>query len=254
MGQLQNKVALILGASSSGGIGEATASRFVAEGARVIVSARREQELEALAKSVGATPMTCDMTDEAQLESLVARAHAIARSSRGARDRRRRARRSAHRPTHARSAAGDLRDQRDRGRDGDQARGTCDGCGCVDHLRVLRRRLAEHVWCDGVRMHQSGRRTPRRGCRTRVREPRHPRQHAATGDAGHVDVAGGARETGRAAAFERETPLGRLATVVEVAAAATWLASDGCYTTGDRIRVGGGVHLRRHPMPGDIRD
>ena len=56
------------------------------------------------------------------------------------------------------------------------------------------------------------------------------------------------------AAFERETPLGRLATVVEVAAAASWLASDGCYTTGDRIRVAGGVHLRRHPMPGDIRD
>ena len=54
-------------------------------------------------------------------------------------------------------------------------------------------------------------------------------------------------------AFERETPLGRLADVTEVAAAAAWLASDGCYTTGDRIRVAGGVHLRRHPMPDDFR-
>jgi len=54
--------------------------------------------------------------------------------------------------------------------------------------------------------------------------------------------------------YLRDQPLGRLATVAEVAAAATWLASDGCYTTGDRIRVAGGVHLRRHPMPGDIRD
>src|SRR6188768_2402471 len=77
MGQLQNKVALLLGASSSGGIGEATARRFVAEGARVIVSARREQELEALANSVGATPMACDMTHETQLEALVTRAHAL---------------------------------------------------------------------------------------------------------------------------------------------------------------------------------
>jgi 2-hydroxycyclohexanecarboxyl-CoA dehydrogenase len=55
-------------------------------------------------------------------------------------------------------------------------------------------------------------------------------------------------------AYERETPLGRLANVDDVAAAAVWLASDGCHTTGDRIRVAGGVHLRRHPLPEDYRD
>jgi NAD(P)-dependent dehydrogenase (short-subunit alcohol dehydrogenase family) len=55
-------------------------------------------------------------------------------------------------------------------------------------------------------------------------------------------------------AYERETPLGRLANVDDVAAAAVWLASDGCHTTGDRIRVAGGVHLRRHALPEDYRD
>ena len=49
-------------------------------------------------------------------------------------------------------------------------------------------------------------------------------------------------------AYERETPLGRLATADEVAAGALWLASDACFTTGDRIRVGGGIHLRRFPL------
>jgi NAD(P)-dependent dehydrogenase (short-subunit alcohol dehydrogenase family) len=50
-------------------------------------------------------------------------------------------------------------------------------------------------------------------------------------------------------AYEKETPLGRLATADEVAGAALWLASDACFTTGDRIRVGGGIHLRRFPLP-----
>lgn len=54
------------------------------------------------------------------------------------------------------------------------------------------------------------------------------------------------------AAFVRETPLGRLATVDEIAAAALWLASDDCFTTGDRIRVGGGAHLRRFPTPAEF--
>ncbi len=65
--------------------------------------------------------------------------------------------------------------------------------------------------------------------------------------------AGAMARPGFKRAFERETPLGRLAHVDEVAAAVTWFACDDCYTTGDRIRVAGGVHLRRHPMPDEFR-
>ena len=46
MGQLQDKVALIIGASTHGGIGEATALHYVREGARVVLSARRLKEAQ----------------------------------------------------------------------------------------------------------------------------------------------------------------------------------------------------------------
>ena len=51
VGRLDGKVALITGATS--GIGEATARRFVAEGARVVVAGRSEARGEAIATELG---------------------------------------------------------------------------------------------------------------------------------------------------------------------------------------------------------
>ena len=48
-------------------------------------------------------------------------------------------------------------------------------------------------------------------------------------------------------AFKKETPIGRLAKPEDVAFAALYLADDRCITTGDNIRVSGGIHLRRLP-------
>src|ERR1700746_3311667 len=52
-GRLHNKVAIITGASS--GIGRATAKLFAAEGAKVVVGARRESELASLVSEIKAS-------------------------------------------------------------------------------------------------------------------------------------------------------------------------------------------------------
>jgi NADP-dependent 3-hydroxy acid dehydrogenase YdfG len=77
MGRLQDKVAIITGASA--GIGEATAKLFAAEGAKVILGARRESELARLVseieKSGGrAAALAGDVRSEDYAKALVARA------------------------------------------------------------------------------------------------------------------------------------------------------------------------------------
>jgi NADP-dependent 3-hydroxy acid dehydrogenase YdfG len=52
MSRLRNKVALITGASA--GIGLATAKLFAAEGAKLVVGARRQTELEGLVSEIEA--------------------------------------------------------------------------------------------------------------------------------------------------------------------------------------------------------
>jgi NAD(P)-dependent dehydrogenase (short-subunit alcohol dehydrogenase family) len=51
MGRLEGKIAVITGANS--GIGLASARRFVAEGAQVVITGRRQQELDKAVKIIG---------------------------------------------------------------------------------------------------------------------------------------------------------------------------------------------------------
>ena len=69
------KVVVITGASA--GIGAATARRFAAEGARVVLAARTGTALEALAREIGperALPVPTDVTDPRAAEALLDRA------------------------------------------------------------------------------------------------------------------------------------------------------------------------------------
>ena len=75
MNRLAGKVAIVTGASS--GIGRATARLFAAEGAKVLVAARRQTELDELvsdirAKDGDAIALAGDVRSEAFAESLVA--------------------------------------------------------------------------------------------------------------------------------------------------------------------------------------
>jgi NAD(P)-dependent dehydrogenase (short-subunit alcohol dehydrogenase family) len=70
-GRLHNKVAVITGATS--GIGEATARRFVAEGARVVLAGRTEAKGEAIARELGDAALfqRADVTREADIAALI---------------------------------------------------------------------------------------------------------------------------------------------------------------------------------------
>ena len=70
--KLENKVAVITGGNS--GIGLATAKRFVAEGAYVFVTGRRQVELDAAVKDIGdnITGVQGDVVKLADLDRLYA--------------------------------------------------------------------------------------------------------------------------------------------------------------------------------------
>ena len=77
MPKLDGKVAVVTGASS--GIGEATAEALAAEGATVVVAARREDRLAELTKRIEdnggrVLAAACDVTDEAQAHGLIRKA------------------------------------------------------------------------------------------------------------------------------------------------------------------------------------
>ncbi len=70
--KLSNKIALVTGGSS--GIGLATAKRFIAEGAYVFITGRRQTELDMAAKELGgdAIAVRSDVSNLAELDDLFA--------------------------------------------------------------------------------------------------------------------------------------------------------------------------------------
>ena len=77
MAELDGKVAVVTGASS--GVGEATAEALAAEGASVVVAARREERLADLSKRIEGNggrvlAAACDVADEGQAHGLIQKA------------------------------------------------------------------------------------------------------------------------------------------------------------------------------------
>ena len=79
MTALTDRVAVVTGASM--GIGAGLAAMLAAEGARVVLAARREEALEQVAHQIRqaggvALPVVTDLTDDASLANLVGRTRA----------------------------------------------------------------------------------------------------------------------------------------------------------------------------------
>ena len=73
MGRLDGKVAVVMGATREGNMGQAIARRFMEEGARVVVSGRGREGLEAFAGETDATAIACDITRRTQIHALADR-------------------------------------------------------------------------------------------------------------------------------------------------------------------------------------
>lgn len=69
--------ALVIGASSKGGLGEAVARRLAADGCRVTVASRNMVALDSLAQELGGASIGCDITDEASIKAMIAAAGPI---------------------------------------------------------------------------------------------------------------------------------------------------------------------------------
>ena len=76
MGQLAGKKAVIMGAASRGNMGQTIARLFAKEGAEVLVSGRKEEELSELANELGGHYCLCDITKRSDVEALAADAAA----------------------------------------------------------------------------------------------------------------------------------------------------------------------------------
>lgn len=76
-GRLENRTAIVLGASQPGGAGWTIARMLAAEGARVAVAARRLDKVRALADEIGGLAFACDAGEEDQVAAFVAGTVAI---------------------------------------------------------------------------------------------------------------------------------------------------------------------------------
>jgi NAD(P)-dependent dehydrogenase (short-subunit alcohol dehydrogenase family) len=252
MARMDGKVAIILGASDERSMGFATAKRLAAEGAKLVLAARRGDAAKALAERVGGIGMACDITKEDEIVALVKAAtdtygglHAAINYS-GI---------DVPQPV-AELTAEALRQSSEVHFVGAllfvrHAADAMTGGGSIiltSSLTVLRHapKYAAYAGAKGgadVAVQIAANELGEKGIRVNSIAPGFTRS-AMTDAYFEMDAV--------KKAFLKEIPLGRFVTVDDIAETALWLASDECFVTGQRIDVTGGQSLRRVPLPVDF--
>lgn len=70
MTDLTGKTAIVIGAAGDQNMGQVIARALAAAGAKVIVSGRKREPLEALASEIGGEAVTCDLTSRGEVDAL----------------------------------------------------------------------------------------------------------------------------------------------------------------------------------------
>lgn len=247
-GRLAGKTAIILGASDERSMGFATARRFLAEGANVVIAARRKEATQALADRLGAVAVACDITSEEDLATL----------AQAALDR-------FGRLDAAINYAGievqspildvtadELRRSSDVHFVGatlfikHMARAMANGGSIVtaSSLTVLAQAPGHSAYAGAkggadVVVRVAANELGEKGIRVNSIAPGFTRSAMTEAYFGMEVVR---------RAFLKEMPLGRFPTVEDIAEVALWLASDEAFVTGQRIDVTAGQALRRVPL------
>jgi len=255
MGRFDGKVVSIVGAASKDNMGQVMARRFAAEGAKVVVSGRNEDRLRALAEEINGDWVVCDFSKKASIDSMIDTI--VERHSR---------------VDVAINATGwgllvplteNTEEQLDQMIDL-QFKGpfmwmqklvaTMDATGGsiiqissatakimldnhaaymgtkagADHLI---RCVANQYGCKGIRANS-----------------------ISPGLTDTPMTADALQSPALLKTFEDCYPMGRIGSSDDIAAAATFLASDECYMTGENLQVNGGLCLRRNPMGTELFD
>ena len=250
--RFKNKVAVVLGASAEGGTGWSIAEAFAAEGAKVVVGARRIEPLRVLADKIGGLAVACDGGVPEQIEAMAAKA----REAYGPIDV---AVNSAARPILGTIAEASLK--------GIQKSLDVNYIGHIFFIRYM-----AAVMKDGgaITIISSSSSTQPvltfypYACAKAATEsliryaalefgPRGIRVNSVVPGPIDTPLAGGMFDAPEVqAAFRREIPLGRVAQPSDIAEAVVRLAEIG-YLTGVNVPVSGGLHLNRVPHEEDIR-
>lgn len=254
MKRLENKVAVVLGASGKDNMGQAIARRFAEEGARVVVAGRNEQALREFAAQIDGRVALCDITRKAQLQSLAQ----VALDTAGRID----------------------------------IAVNCAGLGIIAKLletteEQIDRLMDLHfkgsffflqVFCDAIARAGGGSVILTSSASVRALLFHHAAYIGTKAGTEALarcfanefgsrgvrvnSIAPGLTPTpmtsremhmpGLESVFVKEYPLGRIGTVEDVANAALWLAGNECFMTGEVLQINGGLTLRRNPLPREI--
>ncbi|GFM30535.1 SDR family NAD(P)-dependent oxidoreductase [Novosphingobium sp. PY1] len=252
-GRLTGKGALILGAGGQGNMGQAIARRFAREGAKLVVSARSTAAIENLATELAGTAVTCDIRSKSSIEALADEARAtlgridIAVDCTGAN----------FAMPFLETTGEQLQDLFDL-----QFRGPFQFMQvmveAMDHGGSIIRisSAASTIMLDDYAAYRGTKAAMDQVARSVADEFGSQGIRVNSISPGAVRTPMTAEvwaHPGVVAEFDRTSPLGRTATVDEIAAAAVWLAEDDCFMTGENLHVSGGLMLRSNPTKQQIQ-
>lgn len=245
----ERKRALVLGASSPGGIGEAIARRLHADGHELTIAGRNRAALDALAGQIGATVAECDVTDEDSVAAMAAAAGPldVAVNSAGTTDvggiaKIEKSHIEAQLAIHV---TGNLLFMKhvvkQMGKGGSivlisSVTARLPGTGLAAYAGA-KAALEQIVRIAALEFGP-------RGIRVNAVAPGFTRTPMTEAFLADERIAG---------VYKGETALGALTQPDQVASAVSWLASDDCFTTGETLPVSGGAQLLRLPTGAELR-